>query len=154
MNRMTSTLAAFAGIALLAAGTAVAAQAPKPATPAAAAPAAPARLAAPIRGAANLGYTKPVTKAERVNGQQVIVTTIQVKNMSAGAIAGLKIDEFWYDAARNPLPGDTYRSRKPIQPNEIVTVELRTPRDPKMVNNSYNFSHANGTIVPKLLPKL
>jgi hypothetical protein len=127
MNRMTSTLAAFAGIALLAAGTAVAAQAPKPATPAA---------------------------AERVNGQQVIVTTIQVKNMSAGAIAGLKIDEFWYDAARNPLPGDTYRSRKPIQPNEIVTVELRTPRDPKMVNNSYNFSHANGTIVPKLLPKL
>jgi hypothetical protein len=156
MNRKRSTLAALAGIALLAAGTAVAGQAPKPAAPAApaATPAAPAKLAAPIRGAANLGYTKPVTKAERVNGQQFIVTTIQVKNMSAGAIAGLKIDEFWYDAARNPLPGDTFRSRKPIQPNEIITVELRTPRDPKMVNNSYNFSHANGTIVPKLLPKL
>ncbi len=153
MNGKRSRIAALAGIVLLAAGSAVAGQAPKPAAPAAA-PAAPVKLAPPMRGAANLGYTKPVTKAERVNGQQFIVTTIQVKNMSAGAIAGLKIDEFWYDAARNPLPGDTFRYRKPLQPNEIVTVELRTPRDPKMVSNSYNFSHANGTIVPKLVPKL
>jgi hypothetical protein len=150
MNYKKSALAALAGVALLAAGTAVAGQAPKPAAPAAA----PVKLAPPIRGAANLGYTKPVTKAERVDGKQFIVTTIQVKNLSSGAIAGLKIDEFWYDAARNPLPGDTFRYRKPLQPNEVITVELRTPRDPKMVTNSYNFSHANGTIVPKLLPKL
>jgi len=150
MNWKIATFAALAGVALLGGSTTVAAQAPKPAAPAAA----PAKLAAPIRGAANIGYTKPVTKAERVNGQQVIVTTFRVKNMSTGAIAGLKIDENWYDSARNAMPGDQFRSRKPLQPGEIVTIELRTPRDPKMITNSYNFSHANGTIVPKLLPKL
>jgi len=33
-------------------------------------------------------------------------------------------------------------------------VTLRTPVNPKMDRNSYNFSHANGTIKTTLLPKL
>ena len=83
-----------------------------------------------------------------------IVTTFKVKNLATAPIAGFKVDEFWYDKGGDPVTGDTFRYRKPLQPNEVITVELRTPRDPKMVTNSYNFSHANGTIVPKLLPKL
>ena len=155
MNRQIHLLLALVGAVSVVAGAAAADQA-KPTTPVGTAgQAAPApKMVPPIRGAANLGYTKPVTKAERVDGQQFIVTTIQVKNMSAGSIAGLKVDEFWYDKGGYPVTGDTFRSRKPLQPNEIITVQLRIPRDPKMATNSYNFSHANGAIVPKLMPKL
>ncbi len=153
MNKR-STLAAFAGVVLLAAGTAVAGQAPKPAAPAAAAPAAPAKLAAPIRGAANVAVTKPVTKAAKVDGKDFIVTTMKIKNLSAGAIAGFKADEFWLDKGGNPVGGDTFRSRKPIQPNEIVEMTFQTPRDPKMSTNQYRFSHANGDIKTQLVPKL
>ena len=30
----------------------------------------------------------------------MVVTTIKIKNMAAAPIAGLKVDEFWYDKAR------------------------------------------------------
>ena len=103
---------------------------------------------------AQLGYTRPVVKNATIGGKSFVVTTIQVKNMTNGAIAGLKVDEFWYDKAGNPVTGGSFRSRKPLQPNEVITVEIQTPRDPKMNSNKYNFSHANGAIVPKLVPKL
>jgi hypothetical protein len=74
--------------------------------------------------------------------------------MSLGAIAGLRVDEFWYDKSGNMLPGDSKRVRQPIQPGEIVTVELRTPKNPQMDRNSYQFSHANGTVKPKILTRL
>lgn len=154
MNCKRTTLAALAGVVLLAAGTAVAGQAPKPAAPAAAAPAAPAKLAPPIRGAANVAVTKPVTKSGKVGGKDFIITTMKIKNLSAGAIAGFKADEFWLDKGGNPVGGDTFRSRKPIQPNEIVEMTFQTPRDPKMSSNQYRFTHANGEIKTQLVPKL
>lgn len=151
------SLAALAGITLLAAGTAVAGQAPKttaPAAPAATAPAAPAKLAPPIRGAANVAVTKPVTKSGKVDGKDFIITTMKIKNLSAGSIAGFKADEFWLDKGGNPVGGDTFRSRKPIQPNEIVELTFQTPRNPNMNTNQYRFSHANGEIKTQLVPKL
>ena len=149
MNRQIPLLLVCASAVLLVSGAA-ADQAAKPAAPAAAAPAAPARLAPPIRGQAELGYTKPVTKRTGTN----IVTTIKVKNLSAGAIAGLKVDEFWYDKAGDPVTGDTFRYRKPLQPQEVITVTLTTPTNPKMDRNQYKFEHLNGTIKTTLLPKL
>jgi hypothetical protein len=149
-----STLAALAGLSLLVVGTAVAGQAPKPAAPAAPAPAAPARLAPPIRGAANMAVTKPVTKAGKVDGKDFIITTMKIKNLSAGAIAGFKADEFWLDKSGNPVGGDTFRSRKPIQPNEILELTFQTPRNPSMNTNQYRFTHANGDIKTQLVPKL
>ena len=38
-------------------------------------------------------------------------------------------------------------------PNEIVTIELRTPRDPKMNRNTFQFSHANGKVKVDTVPK-
>ncbi len=35
----------------------------------------------------------------------MIVTTIKIKNLSQGAIAGLKVDEFWYDKEGEPGHG-------------------------------------------------
>jgi hypothetical protein len=160
MKSHTSTLLALAGAVLLVAGTAAAQQkapAAKPAAPAgqtAAAPAAPAKMVPPIRGQANLGVTKPMTKATKIDGKDFIVTTMKVKNMSSGSIAGLKADEFWLDKGGNPVGGDTFRYRKPLQPNEVIEIEFKTPRDAKMSSNQYQFSHANGTIKTQLVPKL
>ena len=123
----------------------------KPAAPAAPPAAAPGKLAPPIRGQAELGYTKPVSKRD---GKGNIVTTIKVKNMSNGAIAGLKVDEFWYDKGGDPVTGDTFRYRKPLQPQEVIEVTLTTPINPKMDRNQYKFEHLNGTIKTTLLPKL
>lgn len=154
MNRHIHFLLALAGVALLVTGAAAdqakpAAPAAKPAAPAAA-PAQPVRTAPPVRGQAELGYTKPVSKRTGSN----IVTTIKVKNLSNGSIAGLKVDEFWYDKGGDPVTGDTFRYRKPLQPQEVITVTLTTPVNPKMDRNQYKFEHLNGTIKTTLLPKL
>jgi hypothetical protein len=136
---------ACAGAVLLMAGAAGAEQA-KPAPPAQAPPAAPAKFVPPIRGVAELGILSPVTK--RVGKE--VVTVIKIKNLStAGSIAGLKVDEYWYDKAGDPVTGDTFRYRKPLLPGEVIEVTLRTPVNPRMDRNQYNFSHANGNIKTK-----
>ena len=154
MNRQVYPLLALAGAVLLVTGAAAdqtAKPAAKPTAPAAAAaPAAPVKLSPPARGQAELGYTKPVSKRA---GSEV-VTTIKVKNLATGAIVGLKVDEFWYDKAGDPVTGDTFRYRKPLQPGEVIEITLRTPINPKMDRNSYKFQHSNGTIKTTLLPKL
>jgi hypothetical protein len=153
--KLQKFLVALAGVIVAVAG--VSAQAPKPAAaaPAAAqAPAAKPRLVAPVRGVAQLGYTKPVVKRGKIGGKDFIITTIQVKNMATGAIAGLKVDEFWYDKGGNPVTGDNYRHPRPLQPGEVITITLETPSNPAMNRNQYNFSHANGEIKATLQPKL
>jgi len=143
--------------ALAVASAPAAAQAPKPATPAPAAQGAPAarpRLVAPVRGVAEIGYTKPAVKRGKVGGKDFVITTMQIKNMAAGPIAGLKVDDFWYDRGGNPLPSDSYRHPRPLQPNEVITVTLETPADPRMNRNQWQFSHANGEIKPVLVPKM
>ncbi len=133
---------ACASAILLLAGVSAAEQA-KPATPAAAPPSAPAKFVPPVRGVAELGFTRPATKR---SGNEV-VTTIKVKNLSkTNSIVGLKVDEYWYDKGGNPVTGDTYRHRKPLQPEEVIEVVLHTPTNPKMDRNSYKFAHANGDI--------
>ncbi len=116
-----------------------------------AAQATPTKFVPPLRGQADLEYTKPQTKVEA----GFVKTTILVRNPSTtGSIAGLKVDEYWYDKAGDPVTGDTFRYRKPLLPGETIIVSLNTPKNPKMNSNSYNFSHANGTIKTKLVPKL
>ena len=145
---------ACASALLLTVGTPAAAslaEQAKPAAPAQTPPVTPTKFVPPIRGQAELGFLKPVTKREK-NGD--IVTVIKVKNLSTtGSIAGLKVDEYWYDKAGDPVSGDTFRYRKPLMPGEVIDVTLRTPFNPKMDRNSYNFSHANGEIKTKQMPK-
>jgi hypothetical protein len=118
----------------------------------AAAPAAvKAKFVPPVRGTAQVEITKPATK--RANNE--IVTVIKIKNPSAtNSIVGLKVEDYWYDKAGNPVTGDQYRHRKPLLPGEIVEVTLRTPVTPKMDRNQYKFEHANGSVNPKVVPKL
>jgi len=155
MNRPGRFLMSLAGVTLIAAIASA-----EQAKPAVSPPAsttqqpndegAPKKLVAPIRGEATIGYLKPVSKREG----NMIVTTIKIKNLSNGAIAGLKVDEFWYDKAGDPVTGaQPFRWRKPLQPGEVIDVVLTVPTNPKMDRNQYKFEHANGTIKTQLLPK-
>lgn len=145
----------LAGVAFLSAAVS-AGQAAKPAAPATSTqkPAdegAPKKLVAPVRGEALIGFLTPVTKSEG----NMIVTTIRIKNLSSGAIAGLKVDEFWFDKAGQPVTGaQTFRYRKPLQPGEVIDVVLRVPRDERMNRNTYQFEHANGKIKTQQMKKL
>ncbi|HEY1308418.1 MAG TPA: hypothetical protein VGF24_32940 [Vicinamibacterales bacterium] len=164
MSGQKRTFLTLVGVALLATG--IVAEQAKQAKQAAAKPTAatkkpndegattaPSKLVAPVRGEAELGYTKPAQK----NDGKFLITTMKVKNLSSGAIAGLKIDEFWYDKDGNPVTGSQpFRYRKPLQPGEVIEVTLKVQVVPAMKTgrNQYKFEHANGKIKPTLLPKL
>jgi len=141
--RIQKMLVALAGALVLVTGVSAEQAAP---APAAQAP----RFVPPLRGEAELAMTRPAAKREK----DTIVTTLKVKNLSKAPIAGLKLEEFWYDKAGDPVSGDTYRHRSPLQPNEVIEITLRTPVNPKMDRNQYKFSHANGTVKPTTVPKL
>ena len=111
----------------------------------------PTKFVAPVKGVAQIEYLAPQVKAD---GKSMIVTTIKVKNISSGAIAGFKVDEFWYDKKGQPVTGSqTFRHPKPLLPGETVDVILRVPRVEGMATNSYLFAHANGTIKPTKVTK-
>ena len=109
------------------------------------------KLIAPLRGEVTLDITKPNTK---VVGSEV-VTVISVRNPSAtGAIAGLKVEENWYDKGGNPVAGDTYRHPRPLKAGEVVVITLKTPKSASMNSNKYQFTHGNGTIKTNIVPKI
>ena len=96
-----------------------------------------------------------MTRAAVKRDGKFVVTTIKVKNLATGAIAGLKVDEFWYDKKGDPVTGAApFRYRKPLQPGEVIEITLRTPVHPQMDRSNLRFEHANGTIKTTILPKL
>ena len=124
------------------------------ATPAPAAPPAAVlkKSAPPLRGQAELGFVQTA----KLEGD-TIVTTFQVKNMSAtNAIVGLQISEFWYDKAGNPLQGtgDRQRLRSPLQPLDIATITLRSPKVAGMTTPQYKFEQNNGSVKPVKLKQI
>jgi hypothetical protein len=108
------------------------------------------KLVAPVHGEAKIEITKPATKGV---GKEV-VTTILVKNVDKAPIAGFKVEEYWYDKAGNPLGGGNYRHPRPLQPGEIITVTLKTPRSTNLDRNQVGFVHAYGPIKKTVVPKL
>ena len=66
-------------------------------------------------------YFQPTPETYGV--RYMIVTTIKVKNLSNGPIAGLKVDEFWYDKGGEPVTGaQPFRYRKALMPGEVIDV--------------------------------
>ena len=102
------------------------------------------------RGLAPVGYTQPEARRER----DFIVTTIRIRNQAQNAIAGLQVDEFWFDRDGNTVTGDSVRFREPVMPGEVVDVELRVPRNSAMDRSNYEFSHQNGEIEANLVDEL
>ena len=108
------------------------------------------KLVAPVRGNAKVEITKPSTK---IVGKE-IVTTFLMKNIEAAPIAGVKVEENWFDKAGNPVMGDIFRHPKPLQPGEVITISFKVPRSPNMQRNQYLFGHANGNLKQQVVPKL
>jgi hypothetical protein len=103
----------------------------------------------PIRGAANIELLKPVTARK---GDSVI-TTIKVKNTSTAPIARLKVDETWYDKGGATVTASSDAINGLLQPGEVGTLTVSTPYNPKMLQNNWAFSHANGSVKPKRVDK-
>jgi hypothetical protein len=104
--------------------------------------------ATPIRGDAEIGVLKPITNVDfKAN---MVHTVIKVKNLSpTNSIAGLSVEEFWYDKGGNPVTGSKDRLKSPLGPLQEAELKLDTPRDPKMNQNQYTFKHANGKVKVK-----
>jgi hypothetical protein len=101
----------------------------------------------PVKGQAEVDYTKPQTTRKG----DVVITKIQVKNTSAAPIGRLKIIETWFDKGGGTIPGGEGVINGLLQPGEIQTIEIQTPYNAKMNANSWNFVHANGTVKPHLV---
>jgi hypothetical protein len=104
----------------------------------------------PIKGQAEIEFTQPTTK----RSNDVVTTTIKVKNISTAPIARLTIAETWFDKGQQPVATSQGSLDKPLEPGAIDTVTIQTPFNPKMSGNSWNFTHANGTIKPRRVPAL
>ena len=104
----------------------------------------------PLKGQADVEFLQPVTKK---NGDQV-VTTIRVKNMAAAPLARLKVAETWFDKGGNIVGAGEGTLDKPLAAGAVETITIQTPWTAKMNSNSWNFSHANGTVKPKRVSKL
>lgn len=153
---MTRSAAAPALTVILSAAIATAAfaQTAKPAasTPTSApAPAQRAKWIAPVKGVATVQIIR--SESKKVGGD--LVTTFKVKNTSTGAIALLRIDEYWYDSSPKPklVTGDVQRYPKPFNPGEIIEITTRSPAKPGAARGQWSFSHANGKVDPKSVKK-
>jgi len=104
----------------------------------------------PFKGQADVEYVQPVTKR---NGDTV-VTTIKVKNASAGPLARLTVDETWFDKGGNIVGGSKGVLEKTLAPGEVDTITIKTPWNAKMNGNGFNFRHANGTVKVKSVKSL
>ncbi len=131
--------------------------APKPApsapatqAPATQAPNTPTKWVAPVRGIADLQMLAPKTTIKGTT----VTTVIEVKNVSVGAIAGLQVEQYWWDKASNMVPGgDRFRNRKLLMPGETLTITLTSEKDKNMFRDSYQFKHANGDVKIKKVNK-
>ena len=104
----------------------------------------------PVKGQAEVDFTSPVTKR---NGD-VVTTNIRVKNTSTGPIARLTVAETWFDRGQALVATSQGSLEKPLNPGAVETVTIQTPWSAKMSGNSWQFSHANGTVKPRRVPKV
>lgn len=104
----------------------------------------------PLRGQADVEFTRPVTRREK----DIIITRILVKNVSTAPIARLTVDETWYDKGGALVIGGKGTFNGLLPAGEVQTITIETPYNPKMSANNFNFSHANGTVKPIQVPKI
>jgi hypothetical protein len=132
--------ATVVGVGLV--GATVFAQQPQPTAPPMTSVLAGKKFTPPIKGEANIDIVKTPTKREGTT----LVTKILVKNMSTAPIPRLKVAETWFDKDGNMIPGGEAVINGLLQPNEVQTLEIRTPVNLKMAQSQLQFSHANGTV--------
>ncbi len=106
-----------------------------------------AKWVAPVKGIATIEVIRGTTKTVGTDK----VTTLKVKNVSNGAIALLRVDEYWFDKNQTNVSGDTYRHRQPLYPGEEIEITTRSPIKPNLYMNTFSFTHANGKVDAKVV---
>ena len=109
-----------------------------------------AKFVPPIKGEAEIQMI--LAKPDVDHKANTVTTKIKVKNISpTGSIAGLKVEQFWWDKANSPTPVSvgTFRLKKPLLPGEEGLMEIQVPYDTKMFRDTYQFTHGNGKIKVK-----
>jgi|KBSSwiStaDraftv2_1062776.scaffolds.fasta_scaffold669822_2 hypothetical protein len=151
MKRFAVTLAVLACLALPPAAFAQAQAKPTPATAQAAPPpaVAKARMSTPVKGTAYI----EVIQGQGKQVKDEMVTVSKIKNVSNGPIAGLRVDEYWYDQKLVQVTGDTERVRAPIAPGEVIEITTRSPMKPGLYKSTLMFTHANGKVTAKGVKK-
>ena len=104
----------------------------------------------PVRGAANVEFTKPVTKREG----DTVIDTIAVKNVSNQPIARLTVEAIYYDKAGTVIANGRGFINGLLPAGKVETVKVETPFNPKMNSSNYKFTHANGSVTPKRVDKI
>jgi hypothetical protein len=104
----------------------------------------------PVRGQAEIEYTKEPTRREG----STLITKIHVKNTSTAPIARLKVTETWYDKKNAELPGGEGVINGLLQPGEVQVIEVRTPTNPNFNVQMLMFAHANGSVKPHAVKSL
>jgi len=141
-----------AGLALaLTFGTITLAAQAQPASQAPAPAAAPAKWIPPVKGLA----TAEVLRGPSRKVGNEMVTVLQVKNTSKGAIALLGVEEVWYDNStpRKIVTGDQQKVKRLINPGEVAEVTMKSPYKPGIAVSQYVFTHANGKVEAKAVKK-
>ncbi|MES1254869.1 MAG: hypothetical protein ABUS56_04635 [Acidobacteriota bacterium] len=146
MTRVRRHLAATLAGALFAAGAAFAQGTPPPFTPILSGK----TFVPPIKGAADIEYTKPVPKREKDN----VIIRLTVKNVSNAPIARLSVAETWYDKGGATIAGGQGAINGLLQPGEVKTLTVEMPYNPKLSGDKMQFSHANGSVNSHLVSKI
>ena len=120
--------------------------APTAGTPA---PATPAKWLKPVKGTA---YVEVIRGSVKKVGPD-IVTVLKIRNMSAGAISLLKVDEYWYDKKMKIVTGDSQPYRKPFNAGDVIEITMKSPSKPDLYRSQHAFSHANGAVSAKQVTK-
>jgi len=104
----------------------------------------------PVRGAADVEFTKPVTKRE---GDSVI-DRIEVKNVSSQPIARLTVEAIYYDKAGTVIANGRGSINGLLPAGKVETIVVETPFNARMNSSNYKFTHANGSVTPKRVDKI
>jgi hypothetical protein len=104
----------------------------------------------PVRGAADVEFTKPVTKRE---GDSV-VDRIEVKNVSSQPIARLTVEAIYYDKGGTVIANGRGAINGLLPAGKVETIVVETPFNARMNSSNYKFTHANGSVTPKRVDKI
>ena len=101
---------------------------------------------APLRGTADIEYTKANVKKDDKAG--LVIATFFVRNTGDKPIARLTVDDTWYDAGGQVITGGEGVISGLLNPGEIKEMRIETTYNKNMKTNNWSFKHANGSVKP------
>jgi hypothetical protein len=91
-----------------------------------------------------------VTRREK----DMVITRVTVRNAALGPIARLTATESWYGKDGSLTVESRGLINGLLQPGEVQVIAVETLFRPGLDRNNLTFSHANGTVRPKVVDKL